>query len=443
MSWWTADRPGFRDSERERAELARLAESPGRWGELERDLWQAVLSGTSDAATRALARVALAREAGLPRAERERLLLAAVADVWNHPGPVLLEGLLALASSFRAQARLVEALALAHRALAVAESGSDTRARTRARIELASSLLELDAVDRAEPVLERAARESRSLDETEREAIAGLQAECELARGATEPARRWLATSPGRADGTESERAPAFRAVVLASRVHEVEGDLRAAQRVYATAHASPGRSELETALCDFHVARFRLLLRGDTPAIGNAVRLLEEVVADPAVDLGPGRRMYVAIRLAELLARLPGGRGALRRATDLAGAAALERVGEAAEFFRAPPGPLDLPPEIEAAITRRRRELGLRYENLLGAAAGILSDDPTRLPRADSPPSDDALVQACAWCRRVQCPGGEWVPPAEFRPPPGALSLTHGICTRCIQRMNSTMRSD
>lgn len=398
--------------------------------------WDRVIAEDSDPLRVARARIARAHGSDLPRMTEESLLLDGLRVLWESDELSLALGLRRLAGLYRRQARHAEALALGRRLLEWTVRHGHPRAMWHACVALAATFVELDELRRAEDHLARAAA-LPSPDELEVEPRMlrlreTLVAECELARGDHAPAERLLAH--WRADGSYGRD---HRSVALAIRVNERRGNLRSALEVAETDLIRHDSGSIRGALAGCDVARLRLMMRRDMPAVGNAVRVLEHVVSAPNVSLGPGRRATLAIELAELLARIPSGRGALRRATDLAGACALERVAQAAEFFRDPPGPLDLPPDLEATIQRRRRAIALRYEDLLGAAAGILADDPARLPAPDAR-DDDTLVQACAWCRRLATPDGRWVRVVDFRPPPGALALTHGICDSCVAIMQA-----
>lgn len=412
--------------------LSTTAAVESRW----MSTWDRVIAQDSEPLRVARARIARAHGSDLPRMTEESLLLDGLRVLWESDDVSLALGLRRLAGLYRRQARHAEALALGRRLLEWTVRHSHPRATWHANVALAATFVELDELGRAEAHLSQtdtlAASEELGVEPRMLRLRETLVAECELARGDDTAAERLL--ERWRRDGTYGRD---HRSVALAMRMHERRGDLRSALEVVESDLVRHDPGSIRAALAGCDVARLRLMMRRDVPAVGNAVRVLEHVVSAPNVSLGPGRRATLAIELAELLASIPSGRGALRRATDLAGACALERVAQAAEFFRAPPGPLDLPADLEVTIQRRRRAIALRYEDLLGSAAGILADDPARLPAADAR-DDDTLVQACAWCRRLATSDGRWVRVVDFRPPPGALALTHGICDSCVSMMQA-----
>lgn len=353
-----------------------------------------------------------------------------------------------LGSLYAHQNRELEALVLARRALMVAEQRPDLHPTLAAH-----SILSL-------------AEAYRSLEDA-----VGL--------GLT--AQRMLAVST-RLSEPDAGRLRMF-AYMMAHEAALLRGDLPAAREQLDAAWAEHGRDPKTVgypeAVLDEHEARLSLRLRdparaatyiernlarmGAHPSLGLAweVHAVEHALAvgQPAralehagralarlsdarqrAELGSGRRLEQAQRLADLLGAAPGGDAAAAQAWREAADAAYDRLRELAR------APLDLPEvatptqEDHETLARFRGRFLRRHTLLLERLRDLLVEARARgeLP-AWATAALGGFTAMCAWCRSVRDPHGVWLPLGHLIANSGPhLIVTHGICETCRASVGS-----
>jgi hypothetical protein len=169
--------------------------------------------------------------------------------------------------------------------------------------------------------------------------------------------------------------------------------------------------------------------------AMARAAWLLERL-ADPGLraQIGTGRRVMLAHRLGTLLEGVAGAEPAAglawREATD----AAYDRLHELSRAERDLPELAAPTAEDHETLARYRSRFLGRHRRLLDRLRDLLASDRARgsLP-AWVHASPGGFTAVCAWCRSVRDPAGRWLPLGHFVATSGPhLTVTHGICERC-----------
>lgn len=122
-------------------------------------------------------------------------------------------------------------------------------------------------------------------------------------------------------------------------------------------------------------------------------------------------------------------------RAYDIAATTALRRIVQLAACIERIPELADTHAEDHHHMRSLRGEyLGVHRE-ILDRVARLLELSPQHI--VFSGPSDERVIRVCAWCGLVGTRDGAWIPVAHLLSTSVDVPVTHGICTRCQQKIH------
>lgn len=237
--------------------------------------------------------------------------------------------------------------------------------------------------------------------------------------------RRGSAESPSLTDPRTSALLRVL-ALVAGKRLDEA---VSTADRALAYgARHEPSSMFLRTARLEARVAS------GASDVEAEASSILDDC-RDHEAGLSPGRRREFATGVARALVGVPSALPTMRRAFDVAAAAAFERAAEVDRFVHTLPEASELLPE-DAEMLESHRRSTLAEQAALGAAVARALERAAEEGRSPLPMFGDAggLIRVCAWCQRVRTNDGAWLSVQQFLPLRSAVPMrvTHGICDRC-----------
>jgi hypothetical protein len=234
-----------------------------------------------------------------------------------------------------------------------------------------------------------------------------------------------VAIAAARSGGAPSPRLTRIRAEVLAA-----AGRFAEAARGLEEAEPAPEAESLAQGIVRLQVAAH---LDSEAAVEKGAIALIERLDTQGRELLPPGRLMHLAESVGRILTEHGQATRLAHRAFELAGEAALLRMGELDGFLRELPHLRHASPEDREMLAAWRERFVAAHGGLLDAVADLFGNDSGAATRLTPPGrSDPPIVCMCAWCRRIRGPEGAWIPLRRFEAPRGRFVLTHGICEAC-----------
>ncbi len=328
--------------------------------------------------------------------------------------------------------RVFEALLLTRRACVLCERGGSAFAAALSYLYLAGVLSEIGDDARADEALARVAMSRQDLNEQDGayidRVLAGLHLVAAYRDDDAEGALARL-EEIRQAEPMDDPRG----LQILGAKARFAAGDVGAAlDEIEGSRAVGLTRDSHDF---DLDLIEIRCMLGAARTAEAHAATagLLARLAGEGRSVLSSARRLHVAQQVGRESQALPRGDALSRRAFEIAGAAALERIWEVGAFRRALPHFALVGQEEREILDDYRDRFVREHSELLDVVRMLLSDGDAQLERL--PPHHDGaarLVGVCAWCRRLRGPDGLWLDFGDFEALDGAVEVTHGVCEPC-----------